>query len=79
MVEQEESELNLIWGTVDEALHRTDQFLDQVFVSPLQEVRIIHGFGTGKLRTTLNDFLSHHPHVLRHLVEGATTAVALRP
>lgn len=56
-------ELNLIGCSVDEALERTDRFLDQAVLSHHGSVRIIHGYGTGRLRRALAEFLKGHPHV----------------
>ncbi len=57
-------ELNLIGCTVDEALERTDKFLDEAVLSSLKTVRIIHGAGTGALRKALRSMLTSHPHVI---------------
>jgi DNA mismatch repair protein MutS2 len=79
VVEESQRELNLIGCTVDDAISKTDKFLDRAFVANLQEVRIIHGFGKGKLKTALAGFLSNHPHVLASQVEGGATVVSIRP
>ena len=57
------SELNLIGQTTLEAETEVDKFLDDSYVSKLQKVRIIHGFGTGALKTAVHKFLKGHPHV----------------
>ena len=77
-VEEAESELNLIGQTVDDALAIADKFLDRAFLASLHEVRIIHGFGTGRLKSALSSFLQHHPHVAKHQVEGGATVVSIR-
>ncbi len=56
-------ELNLIGHTTDEAVTRVDKFLDQAVLSGFQDVRIVHGMGTGALRKAIDEFLSAHPHV----------------
>jgi DNA mismatch repair protein MutS2 len=56
-------ELNLIGKTTSEAVDLTDKFLDAAFLSGLDEVRIIHGHGTGALRRAITEFLADHPHV----------------
>ena len=38
-------------------------FLDAAVVSNLQEVRIVHGYGTGKLRAAVQEMLRRHPRV----------------
>jgi DNA mismatch repair protein MutS2 len=57
------SELNLIGCHVDEALSRTEKFLDEALVSELKSVRLIHGYGTGQLRRAIAEFLQSHPFV----------------
>ena len=57
------TELNLIGKTTDEAVDLTDKFLDQAFLNGLNEVRIIHGHGTGALRRVISEMLADHPHV----------------
>lgn len=59
------SELNVIGCTVEEALERADKFLDDAYLASLNVVRIIHGAGTGALRTALRTQLAAHPHVAR--------------
>lgn len=56
-------ELNLLGCTVEEALERTDQFLDQATLASLRTVRLVHG--TGALRKALRTMLASHPHVAR--------------
>jgi DNA mismatch repair protein MutS2 len=63
------SELNVIGCTVDEALTRVERFLDESTVTDMQELRIVHGHGTGQLRRAITQFLSDHP-----LVAGVATA-----
>jgi len=58
------SELNVIGLHVDEALGRTEKFLDEALLSELQSVRLIHGFGTGQLRRAIAAFLQSHPFVV---------------
>jgi DNA mismatch repair protein MutS2 len=38
-------------------------YLDNVFLSGIKNVTLIHGKGTGALRKGIHDFLRHHPHV----------------
>jgi DNA mismatch repair protein MutS2 len=59
------SELNVIGCTVDEALSRTDKFLDDAVLSEQRTVRVIHGHGTGQLRRAIGEFLQEHPLVAR--------------
>jgi DNA mismatch repair protein MutS2 len=57
------SELNVIGCHVDEALSRTEKFLDDALVSEQRSVRLIHGYGTGQLRKAIAEFLRVHPFV----------------
>ena len=55
------SDLNVIGCTVDEALSRTEKFLDDTLLTDQRIVRVIHGYGTGQLRRALAEFLQRHP------------------
>jgi DNA mismatch repair protein MutS2 len=57
------TELNVIGCSVDEALSRTEKFLDEALMSELRSVRIIHGYGTGQLRRAIAEFLHEHKFV----------------
>ena len=57
-------EINLIGKKVDDALNEIDKYLDDVLLSGLSSVRIIHGKGTGALRDAIQNFLNGHPSVL---------------
>ena len=59
------ADLNLIGCTVDEALARTERFLDESLLSDQRTVRVIHGYGTGQLRRALAGYLQRHPLVAR--------------
>ena len=74
------SELNLVGCTVDEALERADKFLDDAFLSEHREVRLIHGHGTGRLKSALREWLTGHPHVANQKSEnrGGVTVVELK-
>ncbi len=51
------SELNLLGLTVDEAIAKLDKYLDDAYLSHLPSVRIVHGKGTGALRSAVNAHL----------------------
>ncbi len=55
------SELNLIGLTVEDARERVDKLLDDAALSDRHEVRIVHGFGEGKLRKAVAQLLERHP------------------
>jgi DNA mismatch repair protein MutS2 len=57
------TELDLRGTTLDEAIMEVDRFLDEAFLSNLGQVYIIHGKGTGALRTGVQEFLRRHKHV----------------
>lgn len=57
------TELDLRGMMLDEAIMEVDQFLDEAFLSNLGQVYIIHGKGTGALRTGVQEFLRRHKHV----------------
>lgn len=50
-------EINVIGLTVYEALPEVQAFLDAAVLSNLEEVRIVHGMGTGKLRAGIHEYL----------------------
>lgn len=50
-------ELNLIGKTVDEALFELDKYLDDAYLAHLPQVYIIHGKGTGTLRSAIQNHL----------------------
>ena len=47
--------------TVDEALLKLDQYLNDAFMTGLYQVRVVHGKGTGTLRYVVRERLSAHP------------------
>ncbi len=57
------AELTLIGCTGEEAVERTDKYLDQAVLAGHPRVRLIHGHGKGILRKVLQEFLRTHPHV----------------
>ena len=78
------SELNVIGMTVDQAVDRVSRFLDDTLVTDLQQVRIVHGHGTGQLRKGIAAFLKTHPQVEKHYAApdnqggGGATIVELK-
>ena len=78
MVRDTDPELNLVGKTLEEAEAEIDKFLDRAFVSRLPEVTIIHGFGTGRLKSFVSRFLSSHPQVESFQVEGGVTRAQLK-
>ena len=64
--DQVRMELDLRGKTLDEALIEVDRFLDDSVLANLDQVYIIHGKGTGVLRSGIQDFLKRHKHVKSH-------------
>ncbi len=62
-IESPGMELDLRGQGADEALENLGYFLDRAFLARLPWVRIIHGVGTGKLRTAVRNDLKNHPQV----------------
>jgi DNA mismatch repair protein MutS2 len=60
------SDLNVIGCTVEEAIARTERFLDETLLSDQRTVRVIHGYGTGQLRRAITEFLRNHPLVANY-------------
>ena len=51
------TEINLLGKTVDEALAELDKYLDDAYLAHLPSVRIVHGKGTGALRSAVQNHL----------------------
>ncbi len=57
------TEINLIGKTVDEALALLDKYLDDAYLAHLPSVRVVHGKGTGKLRSAVHSHLKRMKYV----------------
>jgi len=53
-------EIRLRHLTVDEALLKLDQYLDDAFMAGLYQVIVVHGKGTGTLRQAVREQLAKH-------------------
>ena len=51
------TEINLLGMTVDEAISTLDKYLDDAYLSKVPSVRIVHGKGTGALRSAVHQHL----------------------
>lgn len=77
-------ECNLIGMTTSEGVAEAEAFLDAAIVANLHEVRIVHGYGTGKLRAAVHEMLRRHPRVEQFRLgkygegEGGVTVVELK-
>ena len=54
---QVSSKLNLVGYHIDDGLIALDKYLDDCVLRGLKEVKIIHGYGSGKLKAAIHDFL----------------------
>jgi len=74
--DQVRTELDLRGSNLEESIMEVDRFLDEAFLSNLGQVYIIHGKGTGVLRTGIQEYLRRHSHVktyrLGNYGEGGT-------
>ena len=59
-------ELNLIGKRVEEALIELDAYLDKARVMKLPSVRIIHGYGTGRLQKAIHEHLKKIKNIEYH-------------
>ena len=69
------SEINLLGYTVDEAIAVLDKYLDDAYIARIPQVRIVHGKGTGALRSGITSYLHRVPYIkefrLGQIGEGA--------
>jgi DNA mismatch repair protein MutS2 len=65
-------EIMLRMQRVDEALANLDQYLSEAYAAGLQQVRVIHGKGTGTLRKAVREYLNTHPLVASYRGADAT-------
>lgn len=78
------NEINVIGQRVDEAVGNVDAFIDQALLAGMNQIWIIHGMGTGRLRAGLHEHLRSHPAVLEFRLgkygegESGVTVVTLR-
>ena len=60
------SEVDLRGMLAAEAIEHCDKYLDEAYLSGLKQVSIIHGKGTGALRSAITKHLKGHPYVVSH-------------
>lgn len=57
------TEINLIGKTVDDAIALLDKYLDDAYLAHLPSVRIVHGKGTGALRSAVQSHLKRQSYI----------------
>lgn len=78
------NEINVLGQTVAEAISNVDEFIDQALLAGLNQVWIIHGMGTGRLRAGLHEHFRHHPAIAEFRLgkygegESGVTVVTLK-
>ncbi len=65
------TQLDMRGWRVEQALEELDSYLNDAVMSGISSVRIVHGKGTGALRSAVREQLAHHP-----LVKSYTSAPA---
>ena len=60
------TEIDMRGETVHEAIGELGLFIDRCVLNNIEEIRIIHGKGTGVLRTAVGDYLKTHPNVAEY-------------
>lgn len=78
------SEVDLRGMMVEEALAKTEKYIDDAYLAGLTPVTIIHGKGTGALRSAIHEFLRKNSHVKNYRLgqygegESGVTIVELK-
>lgn len=57
------NEIDLRGMQIEEATYTLDKYLDDAVLSGISQIYVIHGKGTGALRSGMQEFLRGHPHV----------------
>ena len=71
-------ELDLRGRTAQEAREAVRGFVDTAALAGRFEVRVIHGRGTGAIRSAVRDELAKHPLVVSHESDSADGATLVR-
>ena len=78
------TEIDVRGKNISEASMEIDKYLDDCHLANLKQVMIIHGKGTGALRSGIQEFLRHHHHVSSYRLgefgegESGVTVVTLK-
>lgn len=60
------TEIDLRGETADEAITELSLYIDRCVLNNIEEIRIIHGKGTGVLRNAVSDYLKSHPNIAQY-------------
>ncbi len=63
-------ECNIVGFHIEEGIREIDKYLDDVITAHYSEVRIIHGSGTGKLRTAVHEYLNKRKDIKGYRLGG---------
>jgi DNA mismatch repair protein MutS2 len=72
------SELDLRGRTAQESREAVRTFVDAAALAGRDELRVIHGRGTGAIRAAVRDELARHPLVSSHESDSADGATVVR-
>ena len=61
-----EAKIDLHGERVEEGLERLERFLDQAILSIENEVTVIHGHGSGRLKHAVRHYLRRSPYVSKY-------------
>ncbi len=64
------SECNLIGMHVEEALSLVDKYLDSALLAKMYTIRLVHGHGTGALRSAIHQYLKRNKNVDSYRLGG---------
>jgi len=69
---------------VDDACMELDRFIDNALITGIYEFYVVHGKGTGALRTGVQQYLKNHPRVKSYRIgaygegDAGVTVVTLK-
>ncbi len=63
-------ECNIVGFHIEEGIREIDKYLDDAITAHYSEVRLIHGSGTGKLRTAVHEYLNKRKDIKSYRLGG---------